>query len=70
MFDPHGLAQTPIGIKLFDQKDDETNDEFEKRLTTWLVKNKNYRVYARDVWGTIDKKWRMILWYSKTNVPI
>ncbi len=65
-FDPHGLKNPPIGVKIFQQGDDETDSVFEARLTKWLVKNrKKLRIYSRDAWVTEPKKWRLILWYYR-----
>ena len=64
--DPYGLKNPPLGVKTFQQEDDETDKAFDARLTEWLVKNKGkLRIYSRDTWTVKDKYWRIILWYYR-----
>lgn len=64
--DPYGLKNPSIGVKLFQQGDDETDPQFEARLTKWLVKTKGrLRIYSKDCWVTTPKQWRIILWYYR-----
>jgi len=64
--DPKGLKNPSLGVKIFQQEDDESDVEFEKRLTEWLVTTKGkLRVYSKDCWVTSPKKWRIILWYYR-----
>ena len=62
VFDPHNLKNPPLGVKLFQQQEGESDKTFQSRLTEWLVKHKNnLRIYGRDCWVTEDKIIRQYL---------
>jgi len=64
--DPYGLNNPSQGVKMFEQGADESLADFEKRMTKYLIKNKEkLRFYGRDAWIINDKQWRINLWFYR-----
>jgi len=64
--DIYGIKNPSQGVKMFEQRADESLPDFEKRITTYLLKNKDrLRIYGRDAWIINDKQWRINLWYYR-----
>lgn len=64
--DIYGMKNPSQGVKMFEQRSDESLSDFETRLTRYLLKNKEkLRIYGRDAWIINDKQWRINLWYYR-----